>query len=120
MEKPIPDKFIINGGHCLEGEIRIGGAKNAAVAIIPATILAGDVCRLENLPNISDVAVISKILQELYDKDNLSKEQLTLEYVQNLIDRISALEENSSAVNRKEILQLNAELDAILSVLKQQ
>lgn len=59
------DKFVINGGQRLYGNIKIGGAKNAAVAIIPATILAGDVCRLENLPNISDVAVISKILQEL-------------------------------------------------------
>lgn len=58
-------KYVVNGGHRLEGSIRIGGAKNAAVAIIPATILAGDVCRLENLPNISDVSVISKILQEL-------------------------------------------------------
>ena len=56
------DKFVINGGNRLHGSIHIGGAKNAAVAIIPATILAGDVCRLENLPNISDVAVISKIL----------------------------------------------------------
>ena len=40
-----------------------------------------------------------------FNVNNLSKEQLTLEYVQNLIDRISALEENSSSVNRKEILQ---------------
>ncbi|MCR4580837.1 MAG: hypothetical protein K5681_10885 [Treponema sp.] len=55
-----------------------------------------------------------------FNVNNLSKEQLTLEYVQNLIDRISALEENSSSVNRKEILQLNAELDAILSILRQQ
>ena len=59
------DKFVINGGNRLFGEISIGGAKNAAVAIIPATILAGDVCRLENLPNISDVNVISRILQEM-------------------------------------------------------
>lgn len=51
--------------------------------------------------------------------NSISKEHLTLEYVQNLIDRISALEENSAAVNRREILQLNAELDAILSVLRQ-
>lgn len=59
------NKYVITGGNRLEGSIHIGGAKNAAVAIIPATILAGDVCRLENLPNISDVNVISKILQEL-------------------------------------------------------
>ena len=59
------DKFIITGGNPLKGEIRIGGAKNAAVAIIPAVILAGDVCRLENLPNISDVSVLARLLQEL-------------------------------------------------------
>ena len=59
------DKFVITGGNALNGEISIGGAKNAAVAIIPAAILAGDVCRLDNLPDISDVAVISKILEEL-------------------------------------------------------
>lgn len=59
------DKFVIKGGTQLHGSVRISGAKNAAVAIIPAAILAGDVCRIENLPNISDVAVIAKILQEL-------------------------------------------------------
>ena len=56
------DKFVINGPTPLKGHITVGGAKNAAVAIIPATILAGDVCRIENLPNISDVAVLSEIL----------------------------------------------------------
>lgn len=59
------DKFVINGGTPLRGNITVGGAKNAAVAIIPATILAGDVCVIENLPNISDVSVISTILERL-------------------------------------------------------
>lgn len=54
-----------------------------------------------------------------FDINNLSKEQLTPEYIQNLIDRINALEENSSSVNRNELLQLNAELDAILQTLRQ-
>ena len=59
------EKFVIEGGCRLKGSVTIGGAKNAAVAIIPAAILAGDVCFIENLPNISDVTVIAKILQEL-------------------------------------------------------
>ncbi|MDR1002778.1 MAG: UDP-N-acetylglucosamine 1-carboxyvinyltransferase [Oscillospiraceae bacterium] len=59
------DKFVITGGTPIKGRIFVGGAKNAAVAIIPAVILAGDVCRIENLPDISDVVVISAILEEL-------------------------------------------------------
>lgn len=59
------EKFIINGGNRLHGEIRISGAKNAAVAIIPATILADDVCTIENIPNIKDVTVIARILSEM-------------------------------------------------------
>ena len=41
------DKFVINGGRKLHGDVRISGAKNAAVAIIPAAILAEDICRIE-------------------------------------------------------------------------
>ncbi len=54
--------FEINGGHKLFGEVNISGAKNAAVAIIPAAILANDVVRIENVPNISDVNLAIKIL----------------------------------------------------------
>ena len=56
---------MINGGVSLKGEVQIGGAKNAAVAIIPATILADGPCVLENIPNISDVSIILKILHEI-------------------------------------------------------
>ena len=59
------EKIIINGGHALHGEVEISGAKNAVVAIIPATLLAEDVCRIENIPSISDVNVMIKILQQL-------------------------------------------------------
>lgn len=59
------EKFVITGGTPLKGEVAISGAKNAAVAIIPATILADGPCRIENIPNISDVTRIAKILQEL-------------------------------------------------------
>ena len=59
------EKYIINGGKVLSGEVTISGAKNAAVAIIPATILCDEPCRIENIPNISDVTLIAKILQNL-------------------------------------------------------
>ena len=56
---------MINGGKPLTGEVSISGAKNAAVAILPATILAADKCIIENLPDISDVAVSLQILSAL-------------------------------------------------------
>ena len=64
------DIFVVQGGRKLKGSITVGGAKNAAVAIIPAAILSGDICRIENLPTISDVEVISKILVQLGAKVN--------------------------------------------------
>ena len=59
------EKIIINGGNRLTGEVEISGAKNAVVAIFPATILAEDVCRIENIPNISDVSAMIQILRRL-------------------------------------------------------
>ena len=59
------EKIIVNGGNRLTGEVEISGAKNAVVAIIPATILAEGVCRIENIPNISDVSAMIKILRSL-------------------------------------------------------
>ena len=58
-------KYVIEGGKPLFGEISISGAKNAAVAIIPAALLVDGVCRIENIPQISDVTLILNILQEL-------------------------------------------------------
>ena len=59
------DKFVINGGNRLCGTVTISGAKNAAVAILPAVLLSDGICRIENLPNISDVFTIIRILREL-------------------------------------------------------
>ena len=59
------EKFVINGGKALKGTVRISGAKNAAVAILPAVLLADEPCTVENLPNISDVSTILKAMQEL-------------------------------------------------------
>lgn len=59
------DKFFVNGGKPLCGEVTISGAKNAAVAIIPAAILAEGPCIIENVPNISDVALLTRILHDM-------------------------------------------------------
>ena len=57
--------YEIKGGQRLEGTVTISGAKNAAVAIIPAAVLAGETCVLENLPHIQDVQSLKEILEEL-------------------------------------------------------
>ncbi len=58
-------KYVIHGGKPLYGEVEISGAKNAAVAIIPATLLVDGVCRIENIPQISDVTLLLTILKEM-------------------------------------------------------
>lgn len=57
--------YTINGGVPLEGIVTISGAKNAAVAIVPASILSDDCCILENLPYIEDIAVLKEILSRI-------------------------------------------------------
>ena len=59
------EKYVINGGKPLNGEVEISGAKNAAVAIIPAALLVDGVCRIENMPHISDTDMLLTILAEL-------------------------------------------------------
>ena len=59
------EKYVIRGGKPLFGEVNIGGAKNAAVAIIPAAILVDGVVRIENIPLVRDVMIQLEILREL-------------------------------------------------------
>ncbi len=59
------DKYIINGGNRLYGEVNISGAKNAAVAIIPAALLVEGVCRIENIPQISDADMLMSIISSM-------------------------------------------------------
>jgi len=58
-------KFIIDGGKPLIGEVNVSGAKNSAVAIIPATLLIDGGCTIENVPNIGDVKILITALREL-------------------------------------------------------
>ena len=55
--------YEITGGSPLEGEVTISGAKNAAVAILPAALLVKGACRIENVPDISDVRILLSILE---------------------------------------------------------
>ena len=64
------EKYIIEGGKPLNGEVHISGAKNAAVAILPAVLLADSTCVIENLPDISDVDLILKTMAKLGAKIN--------------------------------------------------
>ncbi len=59
------EKLVITGKTPLKGEVVISGAKNAAVAIIPATLLINGICTIDNLPNISDVKLYCDILKDL-------------------------------------------------------
>ena len=58
-------RYVIKGGKSLNGEVTISGAKNAAVAILPAAILVAGKCRVENVPDISDVRILLDILEDM-------------------------------------------------------
>ena len=64
-------RYEILGGRPLEGTVTISGAKNAAVAILPAALLVSGRCRIENVPDISDVRILLQILDHLGAKIQL-------------------------------------------------
>ncbi|MBR2592712.1 MAG: UDP-N-acetylglucosamine 1-carboxyvinyltransferase [Oscillospiraceae bacterium] len=59
------EKLVIHGGIPLRGKVQIGGAKNAAVAILPATIMAEGPCTIQNVPDISDVHILLEIMESM-------------------------------------------------------
>ncbi|HHW21348.1 MAG TPA: UDP-N-acetylglucosamine 1-carboxyvinyltransferase [Clostridiaceae bacterium] len=59
------DKLIIRGQKRLKGEVTISGAKNAALGVLPAALLLSDVCTIENVPNILDIAILKRIMESL-------------------------------------------------------
>ncbi|MBY3626076.1 UDP-N-acetylglucosamine 1-carboxyvinyltransferase [Acinetobacter sp. CUI P1] len=73
------EKLMIGGGRPLEGVVTISGAKNSAIALIPAAILAESEVVLDNLPSLSDVAVYSEILQELGANVSWSGNQMKID-----------------------------------------
>jgi UDP-N-acetylglucosamine 1-carboxyvinyltransferase len=70
------DKLYIQGGQPLKGKVQISGAKNSAVALIPATILAETPTIIDNLPDISDVRIFSDLLHQLGGQVKLQKDEI--------------------------------------------
>ncbi len=74
------EKFVVNGPTRLVGTVNISGAKNAAVAILPATLLVKGKCHLENVPDISDIRAYCKILESLGSKiEYISQNELIID-----------------------------------------
>lgn len=74
------ERFVVNGPCKLNGSVNISGAKNAAVAIIPATLLVKGKCHLENVPDISDIREYLKILESIGSKlTYISKNEIIID-----------------------------------------
>ncbi len=73
------EKLMIAGGYPLKGTVRISGAKNSAVALIPATILADSPVTIEGLPDISDVSMLKGLLEEIGGTVQFSDEEMTVD-----------------------------------------
>ena len=59
------EQYVIKGGNRLNGEIEIGGAKNAALAILAASIMTDEIVTIENLPNVRDINVLLQAIEEI-------------------------------------------------------
>ncbi|WP_349408844.1 UDP-N-acetylglucosamine 1-carboxyvinyltransferase [Pseudalkalibacillus sp. SCS-8] len=70
------EKLMIEGGHPLEGTVQISGAKNSAVALIPAAILADSTVTIDHLPNISDVGILRDLLEDIGGEAHLENDSL--------------------------------------------
>ena len=72
-------KLVINGGNKLKGNIKIGGAKNSVVALLPAAILSDGICKIYNAPNISDVHKLIEMLEILGAKVDFNDEEIIID-----------------------------------------
>ena len=73
------EKIIIEGNHTLTGTIKISGAKNSAVALVPASLLAEDKVTIDNIPNISDISALNEILEYLGAKVKRESETMIID-----------------------------------------
>lgn len=72
------EKLMIAGGRPLRGTVQISGAKNSAIALIPAAILSETAVTLDNLPTLSDVAIYTELLEELGSTVDWSGDRMTI------------------------------------------
>jgi len=85
------DKFIIRGGKKLSGTIEVSGAKNASLALMPATLLTSGISNLYNTPKLNDVYTMMKLLNELGVKSNFEDGNLELN-TKNIISQVAPYE----------------------------
>lgn len=76
------EKLKIAGGYTLNGSVKVSGAKNSAVALIPATILAESPVTIEGLPDISDVEILSHLIEEIGGKVSFNEKEITVDPTQ--------------------------------------
>ena len=72
-------KIKINGGKELKGTIKISGAKNSAVALVPASLLSDGIVTIDNIPNISDIDALNEILEYLGAKVKREKDRMIID-----------------------------------------
>ena len=107
------DRLIVKGGKKLYGEVTISGAKNAAVAIIPAPIMAEGVCTIENLPCIEDVTSLFSTLKKIGAK---------CDYIDDHTIKIDSSQLKNTSANYEEVKKIRASyylLGALLGRYKQ-
>jgi UDP-N-acetylglucosamine 1-carboxyvinyltransferase len=73
------DKFIIEGGHRLSGKVKVSGAKNSALALMPAALLNTGINRFENIPEVNDIFTMIKLLKHLGVKTEFNNNSLQLD-----------------------------------------
>src|SRR5882757_7913308 len=72
------EKFVIEGGHTLKGEIRVSGSKNATLPILAATLLTDGVCEIKNVPRLRDTLTMCKLLRSLGKTVDISGNKVTI------------------------------------------
>ena len=72
-------QIIIEGNNYLEGTINISGAKNSAVALVPASLLSDDIVTIDNIPDISDIDALNEILKYLGAKVDRNATSMTID-----------------------------------------
>ena len=102
-------RYEIHGGVPLNGSVTISGAKNAAVAILPAALMVNGICRIENVPDISDVRILLDILQGMGVK--------ILRFEDGVVELDSGLAELKAKLTDKGLDLLSGDVQKALDIL---
>ena len=82
------EQYVIKGGHPLQGEVEIGGAKNAALAILAAAIMTDETVTIDNLPNVRDINVLLQAIDEIgahVERVDVHKVRINGSFIQDVV-----------------------------------